>query len=43
MRNKKIFKELFKDNKEAIEKDFKELEKIEMKIEDKISKKVTPS
>lgn len=43
MRAKKIFKELVIDNKKEIEKDSKALEEIEMKIEEKISKKVATS
>lgn len=43
MRAKKVFKKLIIDNKREIEKDLKALEKIEIKIEDKISKKVTSS
>jgi hypothetical protein len=43
MRPKKTFKELMLDNKKEIEMDLKAIEKIETKIEDKYSKKVTAS
>ncbi|MDP4105530.1 MAG: FbpB family small basic protein [Bacillota bacterium] len=43
MRPKKIFKELMIDNKKEIEMDIKALEKIETKIDDKYSKKLTTS
>jgi hypothetical protein len=41
MRPKKVFKELMIDNKKEIEMDLKALEKIESKIDDKYSKKLT--
>jgi hypothetical protein len=41
MRPKKIFKELMVDNKKEIEMDIKALEKIETRIDDKYSKKLT--
>lgn len=40
MRPKKIFKELFIDNKKEIEMDVKALEKIEARIDDKYNKEV---
>lgn len=43
MRPKKVFKELMIDNKKEIEMDLKALEKIETKIDDKYSKKLTSS
>ncbi|MEH7083310.1 FbpB family small basic protein [Neobacillus drentensis] len=41
MRKRKLsFKELVKDNKQEIESDFKAMERIETKIDDKHSKKL---
>jgi hypothetical protein len=43
MRPKKIFKDLISDYKKEIETDLKALEKIETKMDDQYSKKLTSS